>query len=33
MSKSGLDGKTVIFRVGGEGSELPLPSIKVKDVT
>jgi hypothetical protein len=33
MSKSGLDGRTVMVRVGEEGSELPLPSIRVKDAT
>src|SRR5262249_38728937 len=33
IEKSGLDGSTVIVRVGGLGSELPLPSITVSDVT
>ena len=33
MSKSGFVGSTLTVRVGGLGSELPLPSITVKDVT
>ena len=33
ISKSGNEGRTVIVRVGGDGSELPLPSITVRDVT
>jgi len=32
IEKSGLGGSTVIVRVGGLGSELPLPSITVRDV-
>jgi hypothetical protein len=31
MSKSALDGRTVMVRVGGLGSELPVASIAVKD--
>src|SRR5262249_37749803 len=31
IEKSGLDGSTVIVRVGGLGSEFPLPSITVSD--
>src|SRR5262245_61505346 len=33
ISKSGLVGSTVIVRVGGLGSELPLESITVNEVT
>jgi hypothetical protein len=33
MSKSGLVGSTVIVRVGGLGSELPLESITVSELT
>src|SRR6516165_6966409 len=33
IAKSGLGGSTVIVRVGGLGSEFPLPSITVSDGT
>jgi len=33
IEKSALSGNTVIVRVGGLGSELPLLSITVSDVT
>jgi hypothetical protein len=33
ISKSGVDGKTVMVRTGGLGSELPLESIKVREAT
>ena len=33
IEKSGVDGSTAIVRVDGLGSELPLPSITVNDVT
>jgi hypothetical protein len=33
IAKSGLGGSTVMVRVGGVGSELPLPSISVSEAT
>jgi hypothetical protein len=33
ISKPGLAGRTVMVRVGGLGSELPVPSITVREAT